>query len=105
MRSRQWDAVPCAAAMVLDRRLLPTESPDRVFDELKEALKLDPPIEVELLRGAFMYGHVIDTGAEILQIYCGCLARCRPPGAVHRVFQRCARCRLSSPMVLLLHAD
>jgi acetylornithine deacetylase len=61
------------ARMLLDRRLLPTESPDRVFDELKEALKLDPPIEVELLRGEFMYGHAIDSGAEILQSIAGAL--------------------------------
>jgi acetylornithine deacetylase/succinyl-diaminopimelate desuccinylase-like protein len=61
------------ARMVLDRRLLPAESPDRVFDELSAALKLDPPLEVELLRGAFMHGHAIDTGAEILQSIAGAL--------------------------------
>lgn len=61
------------ARMVLDRRLLPTESPDQVFDELKEALRFDPPIEVELHRGAFMYGHAIDSGAEILQSIAGAL--------------------------------
>jgi acetylornithine deacetylase/succinyl-diaminopimelate desuccinylase-like protein len=55
------------ARMILDRRLLPTESPDRVFDDLKETLKMDPPIEVEMLRGAYMYGHAIDVRAEILQ--------------------------------------
>lgn len=28
---------------------------------------MDPPIEVEMLRGAYMYGHAIDVRAEILQ--------------------------------------
>lgn len=57
--------VPDEARITFDRRLLPGEAPDRAFDQIRAAIVLDKPWEVEYRRGPVMYPNEIATSGPL----------------------------------------
>lgn len=51
--------VPDAVRITFDRRLLPGEDPELAFRRIGEAVSIEPPWEVELVRGPVMYPNEI----------------------------------------------
>lgn len=51
--------VPDAVRITFDRRLLPGEDPELAFRKIREAVSIEPPWEVEFIRGPVMYPNEI----------------------------------------------
>jgi acetylornithine deacetylase len=47
--------VPDAVRITFDRRLLPGEDPEAAFRRMREAISIEPPWEIEFVRGPVMY--------------------------------------------------
>jgi acetylornithine deacetylase len=51
--------VPDAVRITFDRRLLPGEDPEAAFRQIRQAISIEPPWEVEFVRGPVMYPNEI----------------------------------------------
>ncbi len=57
--------VPDLCRLTLDRRLLPTEDPDRAFETISQALSGLDPWHVRVERGPFMYPSEVSSGCDV----------------------------------------
>ncbi|MCF3934935.1 M20/M25/M40 family metallo-hydrolase [Acuticoccus sp. M5D2P5] len=67
--------VQSEARMMFDRRLMPGEEPETVLAGLREAFTLDAPLAIEVERGPFMYGSIVDEAGPLVSSIQSALAQ------------------------------